>query len=193
MKKWSLLVVLLLLQLAPAQAAGDTLWATPNPCDTSIDIHLALAINDSVTLTLVNSFGKIIKTFYNKTLIAAGDYTLHYNTDSLPNGIYFLSLNRKTYKRNIKMIKAKGTDVQEWTGDKTLMMVPTVCSGYYTFNRSDVTSVEVYNGQGQYLLKTNVDNQRVNLSALPMGLYYLRGMTRSGEQLPTISLLRSIE
>jgi len=193
MKKWSLLVVLLLLQLTPARAAGDTLWVTPNPCDTAIKIHFALASSDSVTLTLVNIIGKVVKTFYNKTLIAVGNYSLHYNTDSLPNGIYYLSLNRKEYKRNIKIIKAKGTDVEEWSGDKTLMLMPTVCGGFYTFNRSDVISVEVYNGQGQYLLKTNVENQRVNLSALPMGLYYLRGMTRSGDVLPTVQLLRQVE
>ena len=73
----------------------------PNPAKDFLNIDLDLTENESSTIELYNSEGKLIKTlFHEKTL--AGKYTIQFNLNALTQGTYFIIIKTETGNQIVK-------------------------------------------------------------------------------------------
>lgn len=165
------------------RAQSDTLWVAPNPCDTATTIYFGLANQDSITLLCTDATGKTRKMFYSNALLAAGNYVLQYSTDSLPNGVYFLSLTSKQVKRVAKLIKAKGTGLEDWTSTPRILQMPNFVTNTLQILDNRVERVVFFDINGQLLFTTTLQNNSINVSRLPMGTYFIQSQLKSGEYL----------
>ena len=177
------LLFLLFLFFVGTRGNADTLWVAPNPCDTATTIYFSIANQDSVTLICTDATGKTRKTFYSKAPFAAGNYSLHYSTDSLANGVYFLSLTGKYIKRVTKLIKAKGTGIEDLTGVARIIHLPKFITNTLQVPDDRVKQVVFFDINGQLLFTTTPQSNLIDVSVLPMGVYFIQFQLNSGEYL----------
>ncbi|MEO0075138.1 MAG: C25 family cysteine peptidase [candidate division WOR-3 bacterium] len=80
----------------------------PNPITNNVTIKFALDIASPVTLTIYDTYGRIIKTLINEKLLA-GEYLIHWDSRNEKNhlisaGIYFCTLQTLQYSETKKII-----------------------------------------------------------------------------------------
>ncbi len=84
----------------------------PNPFNPTTLIQYALPYESSVSITVYNTLGQIVKTF-NEGAKASGSYSLNFNGEGLSSGVYFYSINavsvdgKQNYRATKKMLLMK--------------------------------------------------------------------------------------
>jgi hypothetical protein len=78
----------------------------PNPFNPITQIEYELPINGITTLVVYDILGDKIATLVNEEK-AAGYYSVAFNASNLPSGVYFYTLNSKSFSRTKKMIVIK--------------------------------------------------------------------------------------
>ena len=95
--------------------SNDTLFINPNHFDSIAVIQFTIANNDTIWLDIYNFIGVSIKSFYKATVLPSGSYSVTLNGDSIPDGIYFVSLKINSTKTlTEKLIKvANAVELKE--------------------------------------------------------------------------------
>ncbi len=78
----------------------------PNPFNPTCTIHYALPREAYVTLNIYNVLGTKLKELINEKK-SAGDYSIEFNSENLPSGIYFYRLQTDNFTDTKKMILLK--------------------------------------------------------------------------------------
>jgi photosystem II stability/assembly factor-like uncharacterized protein len=78
----------------------------PNPFNPSTKINFSIAQKGNVKLTIYNSIGQKISTIVNENK-EAGSYSVLFNGENLPSGIYFYKLESGSFTQIQKMILLK--------------------------------------------------------------------------------------
>ena len=178
--KQLMLILLFLFLLNRVKGQGiDSLRISPNPFDTSIAIYYSVANTDSVTFRVFNILGQVIKIFINDSLVNAGAYTINYNSSSLPNGVYFFSLNTKDSTLTKKGIKQAGVGINQIVGESTnLFIYPNPAINIISLNVSDIVNyqnaaIAIQNSLGQTIKKLSF-TKNIDVSDLLAGCYFLQ-------------------
>jgi len=85
---------------------GNSLNVYPNPFSESTTLKLALAKSENVTISIVNSFGALVKT-ENKGKMQAGESLINIDGANLAAGIYLMNVTvgNKTYSQKVNVVK----------------------------------------------------------------------------------------
>ena len=78
----------------------------PNPFNPTCNINYSLPKESFVTLSIYNILGTKVKELLNEKKIA-GNYSIEFNADNLPSGIYFYRLQTENFIETKKMILLK--------------------------------------------------------------------------------------
>ena len=157
---------------------GDTLMVNPNPFDSVTVIHFEIANNDTVSLDIYNAWGQTIKTYYNSTVLSSGSYTINFNGDTLPNGIYFVRLKVNSTKTfNVKLIKVtNAVGLKENSLPENILIYPNPTSSILNIsdeqNQLQNATIEIKNCLGQLVYTSHFTSQ-IDLHCISAGIYYL--------------------
>ncbi|MCU0360014.1 MAG: T9SS type A sorting domain-containing protein [Bacteroidia bacterium] len=176
MKKLILALVLMnFLTISVKGVNGDTLYVNPNPCDSVTTIYFTISQTDSISLDVYNAWGQLIKSFFTKSLLSTGSYSIIYVTDSLPNGIYFVWLKIGSSQRAAKIIKSKEVGLNENHPSLTDIVVypnPTTC--VLNIQYQGLKSYVIIDRNGKVILQNQTDLNEIDLSNLSTGTYLLK-------------------
>ena len=78
----------------------------PNPFNPATNISYTLPVSKHVTLKVYNILGQLVSRLVDKTQ-AAGSYTLNFNANDLPSGMYIYRLKAGNYAETKKMMLIK--------------------------------------------------------------------------------------
>ncbi len=78
----------------------------PNPFNPTTNIDYKLPVDGFVTMNVYNLLGELVTTLVNENK-TAGVYSIEFNGNNLPSGIYFCMLNAGDYSALIKMSMIK--------------------------------------------------------------------------------------
>ena len=172
--------------------SGDTLYVNPNPCDSVTTIYYTISQTDSVTLRVSNVLGQITKTFFTKSLMTAGSYSIIYVTDSLPNGVYFVSLKIGSSQRTAKVIKSKGVGLNENHPSLTDFVVyPNPTTSILNIEYQGLKSYVILDLNGKTILQNQTDLNEINLSDLSTGTYVLKIYSDNNKLLSTKKIIKT--
>jgi|688.fasta_scaffold239656_2 hypothetical protein len=158
--------------------SNDTLIVNPNPFDSIAVIQFTISNNDTIWLDIYNVIGISIKTFYNATVLPSGSYSVTLNGDSIPDGIYFVSLrinSTKTLsKKLIKQTNAVGLKENDILQNIKLYPNPTnsILNIVDENNQLQNTTIQIKNNLGQ-LVYTSPFTSQINLHSISAGMYFL--------------------
>ncbi|MCU7494319.1 MAG: T9SS type A sorting domain-containing protein [Ignavibacteria bacterium] len=78
----------------------------PNPFNPTTTVRFTIPEESRVSLKVFNALGVVVANLVD-SVRPAGDYTLEFNGENLPSGIYFLQLKAGSYMNIKKMILLK--------------------------------------------------------------------------------------
>lgn len=78
----------------------------PNPFNNSTVVQYEISVSGLVTIKIYDVLGGEIKTLVND-IIKTGKYSIKFNADNLPSGVYFYRLKSRSYVQTRKMILLK--------------------------------------------------------------------------------------
>lgn len=196
MKKCKVLFLIVVLSFFSKKifpSNGDTLIVNPNPFDSVAVIQFTISSSDSIWVDIFNVTGNIIKTYYNGTVLSSGTYSLNFNGDTLPSGIYFVRLKiNSTAIQSVKLIKeANMLGLNENTLFKNLQLYPNPTASFLNIvdeqNQFQNSIIEIKNYLGQVVLHTSFNSQ-INVFNLSEGMYFLTVQNRGNKT--TIKIIK---
>jgi hypothetical protein len=95
------------IEIAPELPTGFTLIRNyPNPFNAATTIEYVLTEATEVEISIYNMLGQRIETLFSGE-IQAGEYSLIWNADRYPSGVYFARLQAAGISQNLKMVLLK--------------------------------------------------------------------------------------
>ncbi len=160
----------------------DSLSVFPNPFAVSTTIHFDLVQSDTITLRVYNSFGLIISSYYESSILDSGTYDINLNGDSLADGIYFVLLNigsnRKITRKAIKVgATSRLEDIK--TGPEGIIY-PNPTTGRITIPQIGNKTILLTDYNGKLIKSITTDQKELSLSDLPTGQYLLSILANQG-------------
>lgn len=158
--------------------SSDTLIVNPNPFDSIAVIQFTIANNDTIWLDIYNVTGNSIITFYNAAVLPSGSYSITLNGDTLPDGIYFVTLkinSTKTLsKKLIKQTNAVGLNENDLLQNIQLYPNPTNSNLNIVDENNQLqnATIQIKNYLGQLVFSSPFTSQ-INLHSLSTGVYFL--------------------
>jgi hypothetical protein len=152
----------------------DSLSVYPNPFADSATIYFELEKSDTISLKIYNLLGQAIVTYFEKTVLPNGSYSVVLKGDSLPDGIYNIQLKigsaKQKSQRVIKLasasIKSESKNIQF---DNLLFPNPT--SGHLNIPIDGKKTILIADMTGRILRSFETDLNIVSVSDLPDGEY----------------------
>ncbi|MBP8033034.1 MAG: T9SS type A sorting domain-containing protein [Bacteroidia bacterium] len=158
--------------------SNDTLFINPNHFDSIAVIQFTIANNDTIWLDIYNFIGVSIKSFYKATVLPSGSYSVTLNGDSIPDGIYFVSLKINSTKTlTEKLIKvANAVELKENSLLKNILIYPNPTTSILNIvddnNQLQNATIKINNSLGQVVFSSTFVPQ-INMSELSYGMYFL--------------------
>lgn len=178
MKKLHLIIIFIYAANFSFASNGDTLIVNPNPFDSIAVIHFEIANTDTIWLNVFNIVGSNIKTIFSDTVLSSGTYTLNFNGDTLPNGIYFVRLKINSTKTiTVKLIKDNNAvGLKENYLLKNIEVYPNPCNFVLNINveqnELQNSTIEIRNPLEQIAISIPFANE-IDISSLTSGIYFL--------------------
>ncbi|WP_317899717.1 T9SS type A sorting domain-containing protein [Aurantibacillus circumpalustris] len=193
MKKLILTFLLINFLLTSVKGAnGDTLFVNPNPCDSVTTIYYTLSQTDSVSLDISSVLGQVTKTFFTKSLLTAGSYSIVYVTDPLPNGVYFVSLKIGSSQKITKIVKSKGVGlIENSLSTPDFIVYPNPTTSILNIEYHGLKSCVIIDTNGKIVLQKQTDINEINLSDLSIGTYFLKMYSDNNQLLATKKIIKS--
>jgi Zn-dependent metalloprotease len=88
-----------------ADAKSEVLSAFPNPFNGEITLQFSLQEASKVSFQLNDAFGRPITVWYRDEPLEANDYTVHFNNDALPEGMYYAELKTQAGRWIRKLVR----------------------------------------------------------------------------------------
>lgn len=170
----------------------DNLIVYPNPFHISSNIHFDTVKKDTISLRLINSFGKIIQTYIQSEILPIGSYEINLLGDSLANGIYFIILDIGTSKNlSIKALKiGSTTGVSDNSLKKSFLIFPNPTDDYLTIPIESIKKIIITNLTGQILKSFTTEQKTISIIDLAAGQYLINILTDKGEILTTQKIVK---
>ncbi len=185
MKKIKILVLLITLCCFTSvfSSNGDTLYVSPNPFDSITVIHFDISQNDTISLNVFNMLGNPVRTYFQNTVLPSGSYSINFYANSLPNGVYLVSLKINSTKTLNKTVVRTSAGINENEIEKLkLILYPNPTKEKFTIETPLVkraSTLTICNINGQELIKQQITENmtEVNISNLKNGVYFVKILT----------------
>ncbi len=161
-----------------AQTKDSVLTISQNPFATQTVLTIPNLSNDTVSLKVFNVTGLIVADFFEDTIIS-GTVIVTFNADSLPNGIYFVTLTLNLVNHPYKVVKDSSLYSDLLTIENRLTVYPVPTSDKFFINSScKIKDIQVFDCNGQKVSEQKNDyNNGIDLTDLKKGIYLLHVVT----------------
>jgi len=178
-----LLVILfqLLSFIGVAQQANETLSAYPNPFKDTTEITLKNLSNDTITLAIYDVSGNVVSMPFD-SVILSGTVTSTFKADTLPDGMYLVSLLMNQEREVIRLVKSPNpTGFITISGNpEEVFLYPNPVMDWLKVSTTErVKQISLFDAQGKLVMKQDASLEEVDLNSLESGLYYIRIKTES--------------
>jgi len=172
MKLSSLIVMLCCSAISSFSANTDTLYVSPNPFDSLTVIHFKTVQNDTVSLFIYNYVGKKIRTYFENTFLQSGSYSENFVADTLPNGIYFVSLQLKSSSNlSTKAIHSPVGINDNGIAKQNRSLFPNPTTGLLTIPYDGIKKIIVTDLNGHVVQNVTITTKTLSLVDLQSGTY----------------------
>ena len=79
----------------------------PNPFNPTTKIDFSIGINEVVSITVYNLLGERVENIIRNKHFSPGKYTIQWNADGMPSGVYFIKFDTGSFSRTSKVILLK--------------------------------------------------------------------------------------
>ncbi|MFT6814742.1 MAG: hypothetical protein ACJAZ3_000635 [Sphingobacteriales bacterium] len=166
--------------------SSDTLFVYPNPFSESATIIFNLDKEDTISLNVFNTIGKVVKSFYKSKLLAKGEYSNKLLGDSLPDGIYFVKLDIGS-KNSVtkKIIKNKPTTSIPFNHPEKseIIFYPNPTKNHLTIPLDGIKKIVVINTSGEVVKSIITEKQEISLNELSSGYYIVSIFDKNNQKL----------
>ena len=178
-----LLVILfhLLSFIGTAQQVNETLSAYPNPFKDTTEITLENLSNDTVTLAIYDIYGSIVSMPFNSTILS-GTVTSTFKADTLPDGMYLVSLLMNQEREAIRIEKSPnptGVLAISENPEEVILYPNPVMDWLKVSTTERIKQINLYDAQGKLVMKQDALLESIYLNSLEAGLYYIQIETES--------------
>ena len=172
---------------------SDTLYVSPNPFDLITIIHFDIVQTDTISLNVYNPSGHSVKMFFHNTILPSGSYSINFQADSLPNGIYFVGLKINSSKTLSKEIvkTTLGNNVNEFKKQKQLVY-PNPTAGLLTIPYNGTKTIIITDLNGKVCKRSTITTNSLSLLDLDIGVYILTVLSDK-EKILTIQKIEKIK
>ncbi len=159
-----------------AQNDSVQMYATPNPFQRFVQIHIDELDADTISLQLFDMVGQQQHSFV-QGLVVSGDITFAYDGDTLPDGVYLLHLQVNNKNLATKVIKSGSIGVNELQDLARIEVFPNPSYGKFNlvFEEGEVEAFKITDTQGKLVWEQNAEQTHLtlDLSSLKAGHYLL--------------------
>jgi hypothetical protein len=119
--------------------------------------------------------GQTVKTFIHDSLLNSGYYSIYFPSDSLTNGIYFVSLNLGIHKTiTKKVIKNSVSSIGENLALNELVIYPNPTNNLLTISLGGVKNVVITDMLGKPCKTIRTRENSISLADLKPGSYVIK-------------------
>lgn len=174
MKKIATIIFILAARVGFSQSI-DSLRVSPNPFNVDTYIYYELSNNDTVSINIYSMLGQTVKTVMKDSLINSGYYSFHFYSDSLVDGIYFVSLKLGNHKTiNKKMLKNSAISILESKLFKTnVKPYPNPTCNSITISIDKMKKVVITDVNGKICKEIATDDAVISLAGLKAATYFI--------------------
>ena len=170
----ALMIMLCSSTISSFSANTDTLYVSPNPFDSLTVIHFKTVQNDTISLFVYNYLGKKIRTYFENTFLQSGSYSVNFIVDTLPNGIYFVSLQLQSSSNlSTKAIHSPVGINDNEIAKQNRSLFPNPTTGLLTIPYDGIKKIIVSDVNGHVLKSLTITSKSVSLVDLNGGTYLI--------------------
>ena len=169
-----LLIVVLSNLIIQAQTTDTVLTVSQNPFVVSTDLTIHDLTNDTVSLKIFTITGQIVEEYFDN-IILTGTFTVTFNSDTLPDGFYFVNLKQNGENHNLKLVKNQSASVFEITNNSGLEIYPNPTTDFLNISSDlKIERLEIYDINGRMIKNLKYEQfERVDLRNLEDGMHLL--------------------
>lgn len=170
-------ILLLSINFLISNAETDTVFTvSQNPFALSTQITIYNLNNDTITFKIYDIMGRVVADFF-ENLIISGTFTVTFNADTLPVGIYFAMITKNSIKYTFKLVKTGTTnsEIIKVINKKTISVFPNPTSDILKISAENlkITGIELYDLQGRKILNADFGSGIFDIKDLESGMYLL--------------------
>ena len=192
-KTFALLTLLCCSTIPCFSTNTDTLYVSPNPFDLITIIHFDIVQTDTISLNVFDKYGHSKKMFFQNTILPSGSYSINFQADSLPNGVYYVGLKinstRTLSKKVLKTVLAN--NVNEYEKQKQLIY-PNPTTGPLTIPYNGTKTIIITDLNGKVCKRSTITTNTLSLFDLDIGVYILTVLSDK-ERILTIQKIEKIK
>lgn len=185
-KKQLILFLILSFSISKTYAQiTDTLIVYPNPFQDTAIIEFDINQTDTVSLNVYSTTGVNVRTYFQDSILSAGNYSITLIGYGLLQGIYFIKLKINSVMLSKKIIKNGGaTALNENESDKSdLFLFPNptkdILNINYILSSNSKTQIQIINSIGQTIKEISTQQPigtytvTVDTKQFANGIYYI--------------------
>jgi len=171
-----------------AQSHQPALAAVPNPFAITTEIIIYDLTNDTITHKIYTQTGALVADFF-EDLVLSGTFSVIFNADTLPVGVYFAILEKNGENHPLRVIKTEEpTSVRETNGRTKIIVYPNPTTDRLTISTDlHISEAKLFDMQGKMVLQARVTNPGfIDMRSLDAGMYLLHLKTDDRTQIRRI-------
>lgn len=150
----------------------DSLYVSPNPFYSITIIHFNIVHNDTISLDVFNTLGQNVKTFFQNSILPSGSYSINFQDDSIPIGIYMVQLKINSDTTLLRKIIKLGVGINEnEIVNQKQLIYPNPTTGLMTIPFEGGGKVIVTDLNGRTLKNLTISTKTLSLFDLNSGTY----------------------
>ncbi len=174
--KFSLLFFLIIFSFGNVfSQTKDSVNVQPIQFNTSTTIHFELINSSIVSLTVLNRWGEIIKSFYQSELLSSGSYNEILAGDSIKNGLYYVLFKTDQNTNKVQTIVKNSTLGLSENSPKisNLTISPNPFSNLINIPIEGSKKIEIRDLAGKIVHSIVTEETTISLSKLVKGEYLI--------------------
>ena len=195
MKKLKLLFLILAFASASNTTfatPGDTLTVSPNPFDSITVIHFEIGANDTISLDVLSMSALVVKTYFNATVLPVGSYSLNFNGDTLPNGMYLVRLKINSTTKVQKIIKISNLGLKEnMASSSNKLLFPNPTTAILEIPIEGTKTIIVTDLSGRIVLNATIQTNSISLANLENGKYIVSVYSENKELITSQQIVKT--
>ena len=188
-----LLIVLTFIARTSFSQTADSLGVYPNPFKDITTIHFEIVHADTITLNIYDRWGRTIKTYFQKTYLPSGSYSINFIADTLPDGKYVVAFKINSNVSIVKLVSKTitATSIQDIKAYKTnLHLSPNPTWDLVTIPFDGVKLFMVTDLNGRVIKSVRTEAKTLSLVDLEAGQYFVTVLTDKQEIVTTEKIIK---
>ncbi len=186
-----ILVLLISTKFIFAQPTIISMNVYPNPFSDEATIQFDLAENDTISLTLFSITGREISNIIKDSIFLQGSYTIILSGDSLPDGIYILSLqfglNKFIRKKILKVSSSSISESLKY--NQTNLLYPNPVKETLYIDIEGLKTILISNSLGEIVKSFQTQSKAISFSELLPGIYFISVFDDENKMVKTLRIL----